>query len=119
MTNAQENVFEKNQPSSLVFWINLFLILIDIALIFWKKNLLPDQVPLFYSRPWGEEQLVTNLFLFLLPILSFVVLLVNNLFSIIFLKKGDIFFIWINASISLLFTVLSTITLWKIIFLIT
>lgn len=28
---------------------------------------LPPEVPLFYSRPWGEDQIVLRIFLFMVP----------------------------------------------------
>lgn len=42
-----------------------------VALL-WFMRSLPPQVPLYYSRPWGAEQLAPQLFLFLLPLTSFV-----------------------------------------------
>jgi len=49
-----------------------------LILLFWRK--LPPEVPLFYSRPWGKEQLANPWSLFLLPGLTLVVLLVNFAF---------------------------------------
>lgn len=36
--------------------------------IYWKS--LPPEVPLLYSRPWGQDQLVSPYFLMILPALS-------------------------------------------------
>jgi hypothetical protein len=47
---------------------------LGLILFFWKK--LPPEVPLFYSRPWGKEQLVNPRFLFLLPGLTLVIFLI-------------------------------------------
>ena len=52
---------------SIIFWIVQVLI---IALS-WK--LLPPQIPLFYSQPWGEEQLTTPVGILILPVLSLAV----------------------------------------------
>lgn len=46
-----------------------------ILIYFWGK--LPPEVPLFYSRPWGQEQLSFPFGLFILPFVSFLVILVN------------------------------------------
>jgi hypothetical protein len=51
---------------------------LGLILLFWKK--LPPEVPLFYSRPWGKEQLASPWFLFLLPGLTLVIFLVNFAF---------------------------------------
>jgi hypothetical protein len=36
--------------------------------MFWKS--LPPEVPLFYSRPWGQDQLVSPYFLWTVPLLG-------------------------------------------------
>ena len=60
---------------TLVFW------LVAVGLLLWQYNNLPPQVPLFYSRPWGEAQLATPLGLILLPGLTFLVLMINALLA--------------------------------------
>lgn len=99
--------------------INLLLILAGIFVLLWKRNFLPGRVPLFYSRPWGEEQLVPQTYLFLLPLLSAAVLIISRQLGQIFFKKEEKFLAWAINSFALLFTVLASITLIKIIFLIT
>lgn len=58
----------------IIFWLAQILV---IALA-WAH--LPPQLPLFYSRPWGKEQLSSPLGLLLLPILSLVISFVNFTF---------------------------------------
>lgn len=55
----------------LLFWLGQILIIVSA----WR--FLPAKLPLFYSRPWGEEQLTTPIGLFLLPLLSLAILLLN------------------------------------------
>lgn len=43
------------------FWLVSLMLLV----FFWFR--LPSQIPLFYSHPWGEEQLASPPFVFLLP----------------------------------------------------
>lgn len=45
-----------------------FFIATSLAMLmfFWPK--LPPQIPLWYSKPWGTEQLASPAFLFILPI---------------------------------------------------
>ena len=69
-----------------IFRWNLFFIAIQFALLVWKFNSLPDQVPLYYSLPWGESQLASTSALFLLPIFSLLILLINHLLAVAFLK---------------------------------
>lgn len=83
-------------------------------LIFWTK--LPPQVPLFYSKPWGEEQLMPPVFLLLPLALSGFFLLANTFFisllpENIFLRRALI----LAAAAS---SILASITVIRILFLI-
>lgn len=93
------------------FFLNVAIILI---VIFIKKSL-PPEVPLFYGLSEGKDQLGTSLSLIIPPLLSISFIALNLLISLftkdLFLKKTLII-----TSIST--TILSTITVFKIIFLI-
>lgn len=98
--------------------INRFLIIISPILIFFTWNRLPPQIPLFFGRPWGEDQLANKEFIFLLPIISTAVFLINNFLAKIYLKKEKRFF-WATILISsLIVTTLNFISLIKIIMII-
>ena len=43
---------------------------VGLLAVYWKY--LPPEVPLLYSRPWGEDQLVSPYFLWLIPLLDLV-----------------------------------------------
>ncbi|MFC1727414.1 hypothetical protein ACFL0Y_02720 [Patescibacteria group bacterium] len=88
-----------------------------VTLIFFYRRL-PPQIPLFYSRSWGEKQLAPPLLLFLIPALSLGVTMINIFFTIIFTKNEKLVgqFLGIFSSI---FNFLCLVTLLKIIFLIT
>lgn len=88
------------------------------AVFAWKFQQLPEQIPLFYSHPWGEPQIADYWYIVILPILMHTIILLNsyivkkylsedNLFKKTF-KIMNIFFIIIFTSIFL-----------KIIFLVT
>lgn len=47
------------------------------SLILASLGKLPPQVPLFYSRPWGEAILASPLILWILPLICIVTFLVN------------------------------------------
>jgi hypothetical protein len=100
-----------------IFRWNLFLIIFQLIFIFIKFNDLPQQIPLYYSLPWGENQLANAASLFLLPTFSIIILLLNNLIATFFLKTIPIFF-YLLATFSLIFSLLSSISLIKIISLI-
>lgn len=51
--------------------------IIMIGVLLLGFNHLPPQIPLFFSKPWGEDQLVDTWMIFLLPILLDVLYFVN------------------------------------------
>lgn len=48
--------------------ITLLGIVAGLVFFLWKETQLPPQVPLWYTKPWGEEQLAHKYFLLLLPL---------------------------------------------------
>jgi len=91
--------------------LSLFLALIVLVV----RNYLPPEVPLFYGKPVGEEQLIPNLGLLIVPGVLLLIIFTNTVLSVItnkpFLKKALI--------ISALFvTIVAAITIFKIIFLV-
>lgn len=102
------------RTTNLISYIILILSLIIIG-IFWKQ--LPPLVPLWYSKPWGNDQLANPSFLFLLPFGSLLWNSVNTLISIHFIKD-HLVFSQILSFTSLLISILSGITLIMIIWVI-
>lgn len=47
--------------------VPLMSIIIMMGIITWQYRYLPPEIPLYYSRPWGEEQLAQINYLFMLP----------------------------------------------------
>src|SRR4051812_25388762 len=67
-----------------VFWataFSLFGIIVILAFFVFTYDLLPTQLPLFYSLPWGENQLVPISQIIILPALTVVITLINLLVS--------------------------------------
>jgi len=65
----------------------LTLVVIQLVIIGWFWRFLPPQVPLFFSRPWGEDQLVAPVYLFLIPGLGAGSLLVNFVLNYLVSKE--------------------------------
>jgi|SRR3989344_2597215 len=66
------------------FWAILLCLIftaaqIAIILVSFKK--LPPELPIFYSKPWGEPMLASPLFIWILPGLSFLFAAVNYLIA--------------------------------------
>lgn len=97
------------------FFVSVVIIILGALLIGIQWQNLPPEVPLFFSRPWGEGQLTPTFYLFLPLGLSLVLLIVNSIlvasFESIFLKKVLIIGGLISAA-------LAVITIVRIVFLI-
>lgn len=95
----------------MILIINISIIIFIILI----QNNLPPQVPLFYGKPYGAEQLTTSISLVFPPLLSIVVSIINSI--VIFLIEDDFLQKILLVSMYTL-TLLSAITVIKIIFLI-
>jgi hypothetical protein len=109
--------FWQEKINNRVFRWNLILIAIQIAYLFYKFNDLPQQVPLYYSLPWGESQLTAASSLFLLPTFSIIVGLLNNMLAAFFLNTVNLLS-RLLVIFSLVYSFLSLVTLLHIISLI-
>lgn len=108
--------WQQKVNSRLLRW-NLIFIVIQIGLLAWKFTQLPPQVPLYYSLPWGESQLATASYLFLLPTISIVALFIDNLFAVSFFKNQPLLSHF-SVITSLLVSFFSAFTLIRVVFLI-
>lgn len=89
---------------------------LGFLLLTWKR--LPPELPIFYSLPWGEEQLGNPAFLLILPIGSLLIGIVNFSLAVFSFERQPLaakVLIWVTSSL----TFLASLTLVKIIFLIT
>ncbi|HCR35570.1 hypothetical protein A2130_02530 [Candidatus Woesebacteria bacterium GWC2_33_12] len=90
---------------------NIVVILLGIL----SKIILPPQIPIFFGLPQTEEQLAPALFITIPPIISLIFVLINSIMAInlesSYVKKS-------LAFASLAVTLLSTIAVFKIIFLV-
>lgn len=100
--------------TNIVFIINVFSILYILI----RLPNLPPLVPLWYSRPWGADQLASPLWLFVLPVGS-ILLYVVNLAIVLYLTKEYLVFTQIIFLTSLLVSLLTCMTLIKILALVT
>lgn len=87
-----------------------------VLLFFWPR--LPPQVPLFYSRPWGKEQLTAPIGLLILPVISFLVTLIN-LAAASLMPKEEKLISQLLVLFGAIFSFLCLVTLFKIVILTT
>lgn len=99
------------------FWIAstpLLLSLIFSLFVIISSKFLPPKLPLLYSLPWGEKQLVNNQQLLIVPAIMTLVTLFNLIISWQ-LHPQQIFFKKILLFSSLVVTLILTITFFKIV----
>lgn len=58
--------------------ISLFFLAAQILIIASVWRFLPPEIPLFYSRPWGKDQLVNYPGIVILPIICLIVFFANT-----------------------------------------
>lgn len=78
------------KTKTFTLFLNLILVFLTFGFLFSVSKSLPPQLPLFYSLPWGEKQLATKGLIFLLPIFSLAVFLVNWLLPELYLLDEKI-----------------------------
>jgi len=78
--------FWQKITSRRLFLLGIGLIIFQSLAITFYLDSLPPQLPLFYSLPWGQRQLVSPQYLYLLPLSSLVTFFVD-VFFILFLAK--------------------------------
>lgn len=68
--------------------IQFFLFAILLLVFIFKINRLPPQIPLFYSKPESDEQVVDSFMIFLLPFFSTFIVIVNTFIYNKYLTKN-------------------------------
>jgi len=75
--------------SAILIPLSLLLIISQVLLIFSVWQLLPPLVPLLYSHPWGDTQLIQPIGLFIIPGSNFIITILNLIIEkILFDKKN-------------------------------
>jgi len=92
--------------------------ILSVLFIIWRWNRLPPLIPLWYSRPWGTDQLTSPFWLILLPAGGVTIYYINRMISKHITSEYLIFTQMLYLS-ALLVNILSLVTLVKILFLVT
>ncbi|MBI2326896.1 hypothetical protein HYU92_01110 [Candidatus Curtissbacteria bacterium] len=86
-TIAQRN-FQKDKFVLLVFLAAVISIFLQAAIIVGSWSKLPPEIPLYYSRPWGENVLSPPVGLWLLPGIGLVCLIINFLIETFLISEN-------------------------------
>src|SRR2546430_2388538 len=99
---------------SIIFW--LIGIISSLLLIVYFLNKIPLEIPLFYSRVWGNQQLAPRNFLFLLPVGLLAVGIFNIGLAISTYPKNQVLSYLLSAAtlLTTLFTTLCTINILRL-----
>lgn len=101
--------------------MNKLLIGADIlmaAIFAWRFQFMPNQIPLLYSRPWGDPQLVEFWYIALLPILMHIFYFLNVFIAKKYFHSEELFQKLFNITNMFIVVTFSGIFL-KILFLVT
>ena len=111
----EPEILWKKVPFKGYLYASLILDIFLVLAIFLIKNFLPPEVPLFYGLPKGRAELVPTLGLLIVPLVSFVILLLNTIIASFiadqFIKKSLV----ISSFIT---TIILSVAVFKIILLI-
>lgn len=115
--NTAWDSISKNWLISLVRKFVIILFLLSAGFLVWRFPFLPPQVPLWFSRPWGADQLASPYWLVLLPVSSLVWYGIDLAIGMYITTEYLIFTQLLFVS-SLIVSILSFITIIKILFLV-
>lgn len=113
---SKESEYDQIFIWSIRFSIFFNIVSLIIIIIHWQK--LPPSIPLFFSLPWGEEQLSTPIVFATLSLSGVLFLLINNTFGFLISKHSPLFARMLFF-MSILTTLLMLITTIQIILMIT
>ena len=86
--------------------IVILLLLQFLAIAFFYKYI-PPQIPIFYSQPWGQEQLADKKLIFLFPIQLILLLIINYFLTALFFLKEKLLAKFFIFGVSLVAVLLS------------
>ena len=100
----------------LPFLFSVFFCLLITLTCLILYSQLPSKIPLFYSLPWGEAQLVTKQQIFILPAVLLLVTLINSLLAsqlhpVHFALKRILMFSLVCISLIILITTIKILTI--------
>lgn len=97
--------------------LTLLAVVVSIIILLWRYPGLPPSVPLWYGKPWGTDRLAHPLWLAILPAGALSILIMNTIVSRL-LTRDMLIFSQILAATALIVSILSLVTLTKILFLV-
>jgi hypothetical protein len=94
-----------NQPTKTGITLSFGFLIASLTFTTIFYHRLPPQIPLFYSRPWGQEQLAYKIWFFILLLIYSSLLIINLRLASIFFKKTPLLsdlLVWSTAVLGFL-----------------
>lgn len=91
-----------------VFLISAVIYLSTLGYFLYNRQLLPPELPIFYSKPWGQERLAVSDAIWLPVIIGLMILILNGVLSLkVFAKEKFLqkIIAWTNLVTSALISV--------------
>lgn len=88
ITQEVKTGFLSDKANFWSFLISIIFVLLQVTLIVFYLRRLPPEIPLFYSKPWGAPMLAHQIFIWLIPVISFFFIFINFCLVIFFLREN-------------------------------
>lgn len=76
---AQYVIDQMKNKTTVLATLNTFLLIFDFLYIFFRFKYINSEIPFYYTRLWGDYQLAPKSYIYIIPMVSFVVFLVGYL----------------------------------------
>jgi len=106
--------FWEKSSNTRFFRYALYLLIVQFVLILWFYNRLPPEIPLFFSQDWGQAWITSSSSIFLLPLFSFIIMLINYFLALYFFTR-KILLSQLLVIFSFIFSIFSTLSVLEII----
>jgi len=104
---------DADKITKIVFLISAAIYLLTLGFFLYNRKLLPPELPIFYSKPWGQERLAPSDAIWVPVLIGMILLIINGFLSLkIFAKEK--FLQKVIAWTNLATTTLISVTLLKI-----
>jgi hypothetical protein len=104
----------KDNVSNICFALSALFICLGAYFVYKNVPLLPPQIPLFFSQPWGFERLGDRILLWAIPGCLGIFFFINYAFSLLVYKQ-ELIIARLLGSFLLLWSVLGLFIVWNIV----
>lgn len=104
---------DADRITKIVFMLSAVIYILTLGYFLYNRKLLPPELPIFYSKPWGQERLAPSDAIWIPVLIGMILLIINGFLSLKIFSKEK-FLQKILAWTNLATTTLISVTLIKI-----